>query len=110
MPDGGATASAAGAESSTTRGTTTASVTRTAATGFGLTTTLLTNFPVFRSGCTTLVTRCGLSEPAPNNAPAAKPAINILKQNWRKMFSLILSLKPHVFAAAPAIPGGFTEP
>ena len=52
---------------------------------------LLTNFPVLESGRTTLVTRCGLSGPAPNETPAAKPAIISLKQNCRKMFPLILS-------------------
>jgi len=39
-----------------------------------LTDMLLTNFPVLRSGRTTLVTRCGLSDPAPNSAPEARPA------------------------------------
>src|ERR1035441_6036389 len=58
MPEGGATGNGPG-EASTTCGGTTAPATLTSVTDFGLTTTLLTNFPVRRSGRTTLVIRCG---------------------------------------------------
>src|SRR5450759_2531413 len=77
MPDGGATGSGSGDEALTTRGGTSASATLTSVTSLGLTTMLLTNFPVRRSGRTTLVTRCGLSGPAPNSQPAARPAIAV---------------------------------
>src|ERR1019366_959942 len=89
----------------TTRGGTTASATLTSLTGLGLTTMLLTNFPVRRSGRTTLVTRCGLSGPAPNSTPTARPATISLKHNWRKMFPLILSPKSGRRAAGAPSPG-----
>src|ERR1039458_9685051 len=56
IPEGGATGNGPG-EASTTCGGTTAPATLTSVTDFGLTTTLLTNFPVRRSGRTTLVIR-----------------------------------------------------
>src|ERR1035441_8434708 len=93
IPEGGATGNGPG-EASTTCGGTTAPATLTSVTGLGLTTTLLTSFPVRRSGRTTLVTRCGTPRPAPDSTPAAKPATVSVKQNWRKMFPLILALKP----------------
>src|ERR1035438_2748245 len=93
IPEGGATGCGTAGASATCGGTT-APATPASVTGLGLTTTLLTNFPVRGSGRTTLVIRCGTPRPAPGSTPAAKPAIVSIKQNWRKMFPLIVSLKP----------------
>src|SRR5664279_1003117 len=106
MPEGGATGSGSKEAAPTTRGGTTASATLTSLTGLGLTTMLLTNFPVRKSGRTTLVTRCGISGPLANNALAAKPAIISLKQNRRKMFPIMLSLK----SQRPRGTAGYSDP
>jgi hypothetical protein len=93
MPEGGATGSGPGEAAPTTRGGTTALGDSDFRDGLGADHHASHQFPgsqiwTYHAGDPLRKIR-----PAPGSTPAAKPAIVSLKQNWRKMFPLILSPK-----------------